>query len=275
MPGSDLDLLTQAAEEAGRIATRARRRGLDPEMKPDGAGPVTEADLATDRYLRETLLAARPDHGWLSEETPDDPARLATARQFIVDPIDGTRAFIEGSRDWAHSLAIAEAGEIVAAVVHLPDRGALYAAERGGGATLNGAPLRVSDRSAAEGATVLANRGSVEPRLWPGGLPPFRRTFRSSLAYRLCLVAEGRFDAMVSLRPTWEWDVAAGALIVAEAGGRAAEPDGAPLAFNTSRAQSRSGIVAGGALFPVLRRALDPSGPDARVPANPEGRPPT
>ena len=269
MPESDLALLIRAAEEAGRIATRARARGLDPEMKPQGAGPVTEADLETDRYLRETLLAARPGYGWLSEETPDDAARLSTPRQFIVDPIDGTRAFIEGSKDWAHSLAVAEAGEITAAVVYLPDRGALYAGARGGGATLNGEALSVSSRESASGARVLANRGSVEPHLWPGGLPPFTRTFRSSLAYRLCLVAQGRFDAMVSLRPTWEWDVAAGALIVAEARGRTGEPDGAPLRFNTPEAQSRRGILAAGGLWGVLQRALDPSGPDARVPAEP------
>ena len=265
MPESDLALLIRAAEEAGRIALRHRDAGLDPVMKADGAGPVTAADLEVDRTLRAALTAARPEYGWLSEETPDDALRLGTARQFIVDPIDGTRAFIEGSRDWATSLAVAEGGRIVAGAVFLPDRGALYAATEGGGATLNGAPIRASAEAEPGRATVLANKGSVEARHWPRGLPPFRRTFRSSLAYRLCLVAEGRFDAMVSLRPTWEWDIAAGALIVAEAGGRASAPDGAPLVFNDPGAQSRRGILAAGGLWPALRDALDPSGPPARV----------
>ena len=95
--------------------------------KPGGHGPVTEADLAVDAMLRERLLAARPDYGWLSEESEDDPARLGAARLFVVDPIDGTRAFVAGQRFWAHSLAVVAAGEAVAGVVHLPMLGRTYA----------------------------------------------------------------------------------------------------------------------------------------------------
>ena len=108
MPASDLSLLIEAAEEAGRIATRYIGAPMEVREKSDGAGPVTEADLAVDAALAQILRAARPDYGWLSEETEDSADRLGAERVFIVDPIDGTRAFIDGDDIWAHSLAVAE-----------------------------------------------------------------------------------------------------------------------------------------------------------------------
>ena len=117
----DLSLLLDAAKAAGDIARGYFNRAPEVWDKPGGAGPVTEADLAVDTMLREELTAARPDYGWLSEETEDNGKRLDTESVFIVDPIDGTRSFIEGSPTWAHSLAIAKGGEITAAVVFLPE----------------------------------------------------------------------------------------------------------------------------------------------------------
>ncbi len=256
MPATDLALLKQAARDAGAIALRAF--GNQPQVwdKPANAGPVTQADLDVDSMLRQTLLAARPDHGWLSEETTDTPARLSTAKTFIVDPIDGTRSFIEGAKDWAHSLAIAENGIITAAVVYLPARKLLFAAQRGGGATLNGQPIRTSAPADAASATVLAARPNFDAAHWRDGTPPpVKRAFRSSLAYRLCLVAEGRFDGMLTLRPAWEWDIAAGALIVAEAGGTASTRTGTPLHFNNVTPQV-NGVVAAGTLHQTLINQL-------------------
>ncbi len=256
MPENDLALLIDAAQAAGEIARTHFRSGQDVWDKPGGAGPVTEADLEVDRMLRAELCAARPDYGWLSEETPDSGARLTRARSFIVDPIDGTRAFVEGSRTWAHSLAVVEAGVPVAAVVYLPLRDKLYSAARGQGAALNGAPIRSSQRAGLARASVLAARPSFEPRHWAQGPPPVDRQFRSSLAYRLALVAEGRFDAMLTLRDTWEWDIAAGTLLVEEAAGRGTDRFGAPLVFNGPSAKV-SGVLAGGAqVQPALLTAL-------------------
>ncbi len=247
MPASDRALLTQAAREAGALALRyfeGENRVWD---KPDGAGPVSEADIAVDTFLREHLTGARPDYGWLSEETEDGPERLSRSRCFIVDPIDGTRAFLDGARDWSHSLAVVEGGTVTAAAVFVPRRAQLYTAALGEGATLNDAPIAVSDTAVLAGATLLATRPNMEPKRWKRGAPPpVERHFRSSLAYRLCLVAEGRFDAMLTLRPTWEWDIAAGALIVEEAGGRATDPTGAALTFNRPAPQA-PGVLAGGA----------------------------
>ncbi|MGR3465880.1 3'(2'),5'-bisphosphate nucleotidase CysQ [Limimaricola sp.] len=259
----DLALLVEAAREAAGIATAFRA----PEVwdKPDGAGPVCEADLAVDAMLRTRLGAARPSYGWLSEETADAPERLAAGRIFIVDPIDGTRAYLEGSQDWAHSLAVAERGRIVAACVLLPQRDLLYTATLGGGATLNGATIRASAETDPERATLLGPRLAMSPEHWTGGdVPPVRRAFRSALAWRLCLLAEAKFDAMLTIRPTWEWDIAAGSLILSEAGGTATDRRGAPLSFNKPQPQS-DGVLAGGALHGVLLPLLEagPASPPA------------
>lgn len=230
----DLALLIEAARGAGRIAARYFRDDPETWDKPDGAGPVTEADLAVDSMLRDRLTEARPGYGWLSEETPDSPDRLTAERVFVVDPIDGTRAFIEGSSAFSHALAVVENGEVIAGVVYLPIRGKLYAATRGGGATLNDAPIRASDTAAFDGAEVLATKHTLSPAHWPRGVPPVTRVYRPSLAYRMALVGEGRFDAMVTFRPTWEWDIAAGSLIIAEAGGVVTDAGGGRLRFNAA-----------------------------------------
>lgn len=244
MPESDLALLADAALAAGEIARRHFGRGPEVWQKPDGAGPVSAADLEIDAMLRAELLAARPGYGWLSEETPDTPARLDARRVFIVDPLDGTAAFLAGQRGFAHSLAVAEAGRVIAAAVAVPMLGRLYTAAAGAGAWLDGRPIAVSGRGALEGAGILAARPQLDPAHWPGGVPPVERHFRSSLAYRLCAVAAGRFDAMLTLRDTWEWDIAAGSLIVAEAGGRVTDRHGRTPLFNSPPAR-QAGVLAG------------------------------
>ena len=232
MPARDLALLTEAALAAGEIARRHFGRNPDVREKSDGQGPVSEADLEVDRMLFRTLGAARPDYGWLSEETEDSDVRLGRDRVFIVDPIDGTRAFVAGNRTFAHSLAIAERGRVIAAVVHLPLRDLTYSAALGGGARLNGQPMKASRRSAVPQARVLAARPQLEPGLWPKGVPPVEPHYRPSLAYRLCLIAQGRFDGMVTLRDAWEWDIAAGDLICREAGAVITDRTGQALVFN-------------------------------------------
>ena len=257
MPATDLDLLIDVAKASGDIA-----RGFvdaNPQVwdKGGGAGPVTEADLAVNELMARELQGARPAYGWLSEETEDDTSRLQTQRQFVVDPIDGTRAFIEGSHDWAHALAVLEGGEVTAAVVYLPMRDFLYTASKNEGAFLNGKGLHVSEKADLENATVLSNKASFADKFWTAGHPPagVARKFRSSLAYRLSLAAQGRFDAMMTLRPSWEWDIAAGALIVAEAGGHVSDQTGAALRFNNPHPQV-NGVVAGGPVTKALLAAL-------------------
>lgn len=245
MQAHDLALLIDAAKMAGRVATSFTGATAQKWDKPDGAGPVTAADLAVNDLLRTTLQTARPDYGWLSEETEDGTARLDKDAVFIVDPIDGTRSFVEGSNTWAHSIAVAHRGQITAAVVYLPMRDKLYAAALGQGATLNGAPIKTSGECTIENMTVLAAKPAMIAEHWQAGRAPmFKRSYRPSLAYRLSLVAEGRYDGMITIRPTWEWDIAAGTLIVTEAGGGASDRAGTPLVYNNPDPRF-DGIVAG------------------------------
>ncbi len=248
MPATDLDLLIDAAHAAAKVATTYVGGALDVQYKDHDQTPVTAADLAVNSVLEERLRSARPDYGWLSEESADDPGRGDANRVFIIDPIDGTRSFVEGSATWAHSLAIAEGGEVTAAVVYLPLRDKMYTASLGAGARLNGAPLAVSRMAGITEAEVLTTRPNLDSRHWPRGVPDFRRSHRPSLAYRLSLVAEGRYDAMFTFRPSWEWDIAAGTLILTEAGARATDKRGAPLRFNNPVPQTDGVLAANPAL---------------------------
>lgn len=246
MPARDLRLLIDAARMAGRVATSFVGKTAQRWDKPGGAGPVTEADLAVNEMLASTLQMARPDYGWLSEESEDSAERLGKERVFIIDPIDGTRSFVEGSKTWAHSLAVAEGGVITAAVVYLPMLGKLFAASKGGGAMMNGTPVRTSQQMDLSQTEILATKPALMGQYWKSQTAPtFKLSYRPSLAYRLALVAQGRFDAMITLRPSWEWDIAAGALIVAEAGGICSDQTGAPLLFNNADPRL-NGVVAGG-----------------------------
>lgn len=241
-PNDDLTLLIEAAARAGVIAKQ--HFGKDPKVYDKGAeGPVTVADLAIDAMLNETLRAARPDYGWLSEETEDTDARLSHEHVFICDPIDGTRAFIEGGKSFSHSLAVARGGVVTAAAVFLPMRDKMYAASLGAGATMNGTALRVTQTAVLADATALTTKGNMQAHHWQD-VPVISKAYRPSLAYRMSLVGEGRFDAMMTFRPTWEWDIAAGALIIAEAGGIVTDGYGGALRFNGESAQM-DGVLAG------------------------------
>ena len=243
MPARDLALLTEAAREAGRIALRFWRQ--EPKVWDKGGehGPVSEADIAVNDMLKDRLLAARPDYGWLSEETPDTAARLSADHVFIIDPIDGTRAFIAGEESFAHSLAVAHQGRVTAAVVFLPALDRIYCASESSAPLRDGQPIRASTRDRLEGAHILTTKANLAPEKWPGGVPEVERHFRASLAWRLCLAAEGRFDGMLTLRDAWEWDIAAGSLIAERAGLTVTDRHGAALQFNSARAYAE-GVLA-------------------------------
>ncbi len=256
MPARDLDLLTHAALDAGKIALSYWKR--NPLVWDKNGSPVTEADVAVNDMLMDRLRGARPGYGWLSEETPDTADRLVRDRVFIIDPIDGTRSFIAGEDTFAHSLAIVEGGVVTAGVVYLPALDRLYTASLTAPALRDGQPIRPSGRLSEDGATLLTSRHNLDPALWPGGVPPVRRTFRSSLAYRICLVAEGRHDGMLTLKDAWEWDIAAGALIATRAGAVVSDRLGAALRFNHAHPQTAGMIAATPALHGDLMGRLRP-----------------
>ncbi|MDQ6435050.1 3'(2'),5'-bisphosphate nucleotidase CysQ [Mesorhizobium sp. LHD-90] len=220
---ADLDLLRDAAREGGRIAMRYFRQKPEVWMKA-GSSPVSEADYAVDRFLRETLLAARPDYGWLSEETADSAARLSARRTFVVDPIDGTRAFLEGGDVWCVSVAVVERGRSVAGVLECPARRQTYWALPGEGAWRNAARIRVrrpGDRLEIGGPKALVD---TMPEQWLNRLE--RRSYIPSLAYRLAMIADGSLDATFVKPNSHDWDLAAADLILSEAGGRLLDETG-------------------------------------------------
>ena len=250
-PAEDLALLCEVVRGAGRLALDHRARGLKVEHKPGGS-PVTDGDLAVDARLHEALLAARPHYGWLSEETPDDAARLTAVRLFIVDPIDGTTAYVKGRPWFAISVAVVEDGAPLAGVVFAPALDEVYAAHAGGGATCNGAPVAASPANALDGCSMLAPVGLLDARRWPEPWPPMRIEQRNAIAYRMALVAGGRFDAAVSLGWKNDWDIAAGDLIARESGALASDQNGRRLRFNTPRARNDGLVCAAPALAPLI-----------------------
>jgi myo-inositol-1(or 4)-monophosphatase len=211
----DLELLRSAAVAAGITAAGYFRKDIRTWSKSN-ASPVTEADFAVDALLHDLLCSARPAYGWLSEETEDDGSRLTAPRVFVVDPIDGTRAFIRGEDSWTISIAIVEGYAPIAGVIFAPARDELYWASRGGGAFLNGQPIERHHRS--DRNLVIPAPGAVHRELEAAGITYMRGASLPSLAYRLVQVARGVIDVAVARRGAQDWDIAAAALILLEAG---------------------------------------------------------
>lgn len=247
----DLALIVDAAHAAGELAARLRAEGLSIAYKA-GDSPVTNADLAADALLTERLRGARPDYGWLSEETADDPARLAARRLFVVDPIDGTRAFLRGRPWWSVSIAVVEDRRPLTGVVYAPQLSETFAARAGGGATLNGRAIRVSAAAAVEGCAMVGDPRLFSHSAWPAPWPAMRVEQRNSTAYRICLVASGAFDAAMALVQKHDWDLAAADLIATEAGGFVGDHTGRAFAYNGTKPAQRSLVCAAPALAPLI-----------------------
>ncbi|MCA0433350.1 MAG: 3'(2'),5'-bisphosphate nucleotidase CysQ [Proteobacteria bacterium] len=225
MPGDDLDLLLTTIREAGALALAMRARGFGHKQKADGTF-VTDVDFAVDALLKTQITSARPDDGWLSEETPDNPQRLAKSRLWIADPIDGTRGFLHGDGPWGIGMALTNARGVLCAAVFCPADGRLYHAALGKGAFLNGAPI----------VTKPGSRRVIAPRrfgtaLKAAGLAPESHS-SLPLLLRLAAVAEGDYAAAVSTGDKNDWDIAAGQLLVSEAGGSVTRLDGTAIIYN-------------------------------------------
>ncbi len=259
MPAASPKAIAQSPAEALEAALRAagalalEHFGASPRrwMKDDGT-PVSEADLEVDRLLRASLSRIDGAAGWLSEESADAPDLRARQRCWIVDPIDGTSSFLSGTDNWSIVAALAEGGRPVLAGIYRPVTGDYFGAVLGEGAFRNGRRLHASSRSELEGARVITHRKVLEPKRWAAPWPKVEAGMVTSLALRLCFVADASFDAAFALSPKSDWDLAAGDLIVREAGGRMSDLAGRPLCYN--RAETRqSGFVAAG---PSLHGAI-------------------
>jgi myo-inositol-1(or 4)-monophosphatase len=247
------DLLASAAREAGRLALGYFRPGARTSAQVEtkvGGSPVTDADLAADSLLKRRLRGALPEAGWLSEETVDDFERLERRSLIVVDPIDGTRAFVIGDPHWAVSAALIVDGRPIAGVVYAPALDETYAAARGGGATFNGAVLSAAadwpPRAAAGPKSVVqaiaATLGSpiaITPRV-------------PSLAYRLCMAARGDVDFAVAAENSHDWDIAATDLLLEEAGARLIDGSGERLLYNARHVRRGALLAASESVAPRL-----------------------
>jgi myo-inositol-1(or 4)-monophosphatase len=222
--------LGPAVREAGARAHAAFGKPVKTWVKEHNS-PVSEVDIAVNLLLKERLAAIAPDAGWLSEETEDDPARLAASRVWVVDPIDGTRSFIAGRPDWAISVALVEGRRPVVAALYAPVSDEFFLAVAGAGATHNGAPIAATAGGAIEGARIAGPKGFLD-RL-AAVVPAFTVPPRiHSLALRLARVADGTLDAAFASRTSRDWDLAAADLLVHEAGGALTTTRGITLAYN-------------------------------------------
>ena len=232
-----LEAVSAIAREAGRIAAARCGTAFRRWEKVPGH-PVCDIDLEVDSFLREQLTRLDPEAGWLSEETLDASDRIERPRLWVVDPIDGTRDFLRGRPGWCVSVALVEERLPVIGVLDAPARGEHWAAAKGQGAWRNGDRLRVSVRTSLEGARVPADSlPSADSDLVAVPKP-------NSIALRMALVAAGEADLVATLRWGFEWDIAAAALIAAEAGATVSGALGQPLAFNTASGEAFGVLVA-------------------------------
>lgn len=252
----DLELITDAAKQAGSVALSYFGNSPEVWWKNGGSSPVSAADFASNAVLASVLRDARPNYGWLSEETDDDAARLTQRTLFVVDPIDGTRGFINGSKLWCVSVAVVTDGRPVAGVLYAPALDEVYTAGLEGPALKNGAPITVScagnddKHRLATGEDMLSGFGS-----------DFRKTVERvkhipSLAYRLAMVADGRLEGTLVRRDSHDWDLAAADLILDRAGGRLTDLSGETLIYNKPSAAHEELCGAAASCMPELLRQL-------------------
>lgn len=240
---ADLELMRGAVADAAIVARRIYEQGFEAWRK-DGHEPVTEVDMAVNAHLEGRLRPARPHYGWLSEETKDDRSRFTCRRVWVVDPIDGTRALMKGKPHFVISAALLDDNAPILGILHNPVTKEHYEAVTGSGATLNGQPIHVTDCQMLDSARLQMYADFMASKRWKVPFPRIETGMVNSIAYRLALVAAGQYDGVLTIRQKNDWDLAAAALLVTEAGGRVTDRTGRPFAFNGPNAR-HNGVVAG------------------------------
>ena len=248
----------KAVEQAGRAILDVRQRGFSVTQK-GRHGPVTDADRAADGILKAALLDIEPC-AWLSEETTDDRRRLDANRVWVVDPLDGTKEFVEGIPEYAVAVGLVERGRPILGVIHNPNTRDTFSAEAEAGAFLNGEPIRI-----VEGSALLASRSEIRRAEFSAFEDDWDVRPVGSIAYKLGLVAAGAGGATLSRGPKWEWDVCAGSVIVAEAGGIAVDIFGESFTFNRSFPKVRGVLAGAPKTVNRLLRRLATVGPSDRM----------
>ncbi len=227
----EVNVLLRAMREAGDIILAIQREGFSVERKENN-DPVTIADRQANDVLKAALMGSFPSDGWLSEETVDDRRRLEAERVWVVDPIDGTIEYTKSIPEYAVSVALVERGEPVLSAVYNPATGELFHAIKGKGAWLNDVRITCEKAACQHKLILLASRSEDKRGEWNRFKQQHDVRVVGSIAYKLALVAAGKADATFSLGPKSEWDIAAGVLLVNEAGGFAANQKRRAFTFN-------------------------------------------
>jgi myo-inositol-1(or 4)-monophosphatase len=242
---SELKLAKEAAVEAGALILNYYK--ADYEIKDKGYhNPVTTADIAADTLLKEILTEGRPKYGWLSEETVDSHERLNKDRIWVVDPLDGTKEFVEGVPHFVVSIACVENGVPILGILFNPVTKEIFTAAKDEGAFLNDKPIRCATKDNVRDMVILNSRSETRRGLWA----PYDGKFGElravgSVAYKLGLTAAGQADIFASLRPKNEWDICAGNCIINEAGGKLIHLYGEPRKYNCKNTLLEPGLIAG------------------------------
>lgn len=252
---TEIMFLHEIVREAGRRVLELEQAGVDITIKSDHS-QVTTADLEVDRILKDRLLTAYPDDGWLSEESPDDRQRLEKHRVWILDPIDGTRNFISKIPEYAISLALVEDHQPVIALIFNPAKDEMFSAVKGKGAYLNDTPIHVNTES-NEPLTCLASVSKIQRTALEAYEPDLTFQPFGSIAYALAVQAAGLVDITLNPGSQNEWDIAAGVLLVQEAGGITTDRDGQPLRFNQPNTSTRGVIATHSRAASITKTLLD------------------
>jgi myo-inositol-1(or 4)-monophosphatase len=226
-----LGVAIDAAHAAGRAIQSFYGRDLRVDQK-GGAGPVTEADLASNACIQSLLTKAFPDDGWLSEETVDGAERLAKSRVWIIDPLDGTWEFTTGVPEFVVSIGLSVDGIATLGVLYNPITEETFSGIRGEGAWLNQAPIHISSKAELDSCTFCVSRTEAGKGLLKRFEERLHLQPRGSVAYKCGLVAAGRYEGLFTHNPRNEWDICAGVALIESAGGRVTDHQGRPYRFN-------------------------------------------
>jgi myo-inositol-1(or 4)-monophosphatase len=255
----ELAQVSSTIREAGKRAMDLARKGFEVQIKKDRS-PVTTADFEVNRVLHEMQQTYFPDDGWLSEESPDNPARLDKGRVWIVDPIDGTKAYVNKLPEYCISVGLVEAGMPVLGAIFNPSTDELFTAILGQGLRLNGQPVAPA-ASVIDRSDVLVNLWEYHAGRWADLNGRIHCRPMLSIAHALALVAAGRVQAALTIESQNEWDIAAGVLLIQESGGTITDPKGRPFTFNQATPRFHGVIAvsatAGSELRPFLQTHAD------------------
>ena len=207
--------------------------------------PVTIADKKADKYLYKFLSGEFPDDGWLSEETVDTEERLSKDKVWIVDPLDGTKEFIEGVPHFSVSIALVKNGEPVVGVIYNPAKNEMFSCQKGKGVYFNGSKMKISSKKLLSESSIIVSRSEIKRNEWE----PYKNKFKAinpvgSVAYKLALVSAGKHDIFATVAPKNEWDICAGNCIVNEAGGKLIDLNGNQRIYNLENTLIADTIIA-------------------------------